>query len=328
MEKQQVKRICRQIYNWGWERFLQKRTVSRLDKIISNNREKEECNPMYYVINCKELPPQGLFGYINLYIAMIWYAIENNMIPIIDMQNYINTYLEEDEVGKVNSWELFFEPVSRKSLEEVYSSGRYIVGNHMDIDWKYYPGINGYHSSKMFSLFSLLYSNFVVFSPKAEAYCIKEAREILKGKENETLGVLIRGTDIRKAKGHAIQPTLEEICLKIDKTLRKDRKFKYIYLATEEKTNEDYLRKRYGDMILVNKRTYYDNYDYSKGLSLVVTENKRDRFSRGLEYLSSIFILSQCGGLLSGQCGGGLGAFYLNGGKYRTVYFWEIGTVE
>lgn len=39
-------------------------------------------------------------------------------------------------------------------------------------------------------------------------------------------------------------------------------------------------------------------------------------------------ILSKCGGLVAGQCGGSFAAFYMNGGKYRYAYFWDIGVVE
>lgn len=39
----------------------------------------------------------------------IEYALRNDYIPVVDMQNYRNQYLEDAEIGSVNAWEKFFE---------------------------------------------------------------------------------------------------------------------------------------------------------------------------------------------------------------------------
>lgn len=271
----------------------------------------------------------GLFGYVGLILAMIRYALERNMIPVIDMKNYPNTYLEENEVGQINAWELFFRQVSKVAIDDVYKSHSYVVGNHMDIDWDEMPNISGYHKKSSYFLWSNMYARFVKLSEQAEKYCQEEFLQILgEEKAEHTLGVLIRGTDIKTCKGHSLQPSLEQVTDKIRSVMKKDKQFQYIYLATEERTNEEYLREQFPGKVLINKRTYYDNTDYAKGLSYVKMSGERDRYRRGMEYLSSMYMLSKCGGLISGQCGGGFAAFYMNGGKYRYDYFWELGVVE
>ena len=55
-------------------------------------------------------------------------------------------------------------------------------------------------------------------------------------------------------------------------------------------------------------------------------ENKRDGFLMGVEYILSIYLLSQCRGLLaSGQCAGVSEAIHTNGGKYEHTYIFQLG---
>lgn len=320
-------RLYRTLRDYKWIVFHKKADLAYFARIAQKMLENE--NSIYYVITCEHMPMQGLFGYVGLILGMIRYALDHDMIPVIDMKNYPNTYLEDSEVGQVNAWELFFRQISKVTIDDVYKSHSYVIGNHMDIDWKEMPNISGYHKQSSYFLWSNMYSHFIKLSEQAERYCQTEFIQILGTERSEhTLGVLIRGTDIKNCKGHSLQPSLDEIVDKIRKVMKKDHRYQYIYLATEEQVNEDYLKREFPGKVLVNKRTYYDNVDYTKGLSYVRMNGDQDKYRRGMEYLSSMYILSKCGGLLSGQCGGGFAAYYMNGGKYRYAYFWELGVVE
>lgn len=268
------------------------------------------------------------YGYVGIILAMVKYALERDMVPVVDLKNYPNTYLEPNEVGKINSWELFFQQFTEKSIDEIYENCKYVVGNHMDIDWNNLPNMHGVKRRDIGAYWSVMYNNYIRFSEKAKKYCQDEYDFLLKGKERETLGVLVRGTDIKTCKGHALQPSLEQVEEEIRKVLKKDQRFKYLYVATEEKKSEDYVREKFPGMVITNKRTYYDTLDYQKGLSYVDLDGVKTKYDRGIEYLSSMNLLSKCGGLMAGQCGGSFAAFYMNGGKYRYTYFWDIGVVE
>ena len=50
----------------------------------------------------------GLFSYFITTLGGIAYADKNNMTPVVDLKNLLNTYLETDEVGKINMWEYYF----------------------------------------------------------------------------------------------------------------------------------------------------------------------------------------------------------------------------
>lgn len=327
MKYMDIKKYIKNIYNGFYEIFIERNDKKHLQKFIDEKQWEKE-NTIYYVISCEKLPFLGLFGYVEIILAMAKYALERDMVPVVDFKNYPNSYLESNEIGKINAWELFFQQFTKKTLDEIYENCKYIVGNHMDIDWSNLPNIRGVKRRDIGTYWKVMYQNYIKFSKEAEKYCQKEYDALLKGKEAETLGVLVRGTDIKLFKGHALQPSLEQVEEKIRKILKKDHRFKYLYLATEEKKSEDYLKEKFPGMVITNKRTYYDTLDYQKGLSYVDLDGIKTKYDRGMEYLSSMNLLSKCGGLTAGQCGGSFAAFYMNGGKYRYTYFWDIGVVE
>ena len=44
----------------------------------------------------------GLFSHVITTVGGIKHAIDNNMIPVIDMMNYPNLYISKDQLHKVN----------------------------------------------------------------------------------------------------------------------------------------------------------------------------------------------------------------------------------
>ena len=62
---------------------------------MSVNR-KDSGNPL--VFQCKGGAP-GLLSYVVQTLGFVRYAHNNNRIPIIDLQSFVNTYLSEEYVG-------------------------------------------------------------------------------------------------------------------------------------------------------------------------------------------------------------------------------------
>ena len=79
---------------------------------------------VFYVIRRSGMK-LGLFSYFNTNLGRISYAYENDMIPVIDMQNFKNSFQAPDE--KENIWEWFFEQPSDYTLKEVYESKHIII---------------------------------------------------------------------------------------------------------------------------------------------------------------------------------------------------------
>lgn len=317
-----IYRYCRDLY---WILFQKKKD----EKWFTEHVEKEYSSEkvVYYVI--RRIDNAGLFSYVQTTLGQIVYALENHMIPIVDMKNYPNTYLEEHEIGFKNAWELFFEQVCDKNLDDVLKNEKYILSEDKNIDLRYTPRLNGVYQKRAYWFWCKMYQKYVVFNEEVQSYCDDEYEMILSGKSERTLGVLVRGTDYLYAKGHAIQPSLQEVIKKVDEVLQSNHNFEYIYLATDEKKTEIEFKKVFKDKVLVNKRTYFDGYDFSTMLiGEIKMDRENDKFLRGLEYLSSLNLLSKCDGLCSGLSGGTFAAFYMNQGKYRYKYFWDLGNVK
>lgn len=168
-----------------------------------------------------------------------------------------------------------------------------------------------------------IYKRNIRFQEPVYNYICTEYESILKNKKR-VLGVLARGTDYVQSKpyNHPVQPSIEAI---LDKCEEIKESWDYIYLATEEQAIEKKFREKYGDQILINKRQYYDGNYQNKWLYDVHLERKNDAFLRGLEYLSSINLLSKCNCLIAGLCGGTQAALIMNDNYYDYVYLFDLG---
>ena len=69
---------------------------------------KDNPDKTFYVVNSTSTK-LGLYAYVLTFSGRINEALKKGYIPVIDLQNRKNTYLEDSEVGKVNAWEFYFE---------------------------------------------------------------------------------------------------------------------------------------------------------------------------------------------------------------------------
>lgn len=128
-----------------------------------------------------------------------------------------------------------------------------------------------------------------------------------------------------------LNPETEEVIAKVKETLDTEWRGEdfRIYLACDEKRVEERFQAAFPDRILVNKRVYYDEVyrsgEEAKVIGDVHWNRERDDYRRGLEYLSSLILLSRCRSLIAGNCGGSNAAIYWNGGKYESWYLFDKG---
>lgn len=83
----------------------------------------------FYVIrrNTMFLEPVGLMADLRFVIGHLLYAEKKGYIPVVDMQSIANAYLEEDLVGKENSWEYYFEQPGGYNVEDVLNAKNVII---------------------------------------------------------------------------------------------------------------------------------------------------------------------------------------------------------
>ena len=125
-----------------------------------------------------------------------------------------------------------------------------------------------------------------------------------------------------------MQPSTEQVIKACKEYIKRDG-YDAIYLATEECKIRDEFEKAFPGKILENKRVYYDDiYDQDDSIAYIKDvhfERENDRYLSGLEYLSSIILLSRCSALVGGNCGGTLGALFFNDEQYQFVHVFDLG---
>ena len=52
---------------------------------------------------------------------------------------------------------------------------------------------------------------------------------------------------------------------------------------------------------------------------------KNNNYLMGLEYLSSIILLSRCTSLIGGNCGGTMAALFFNDSRYEYTHIFDLG---
>lgn len=82
----------------------------------------------YYVIRRKNFEA-GFFSNYVWTLRHIIYAINNQMIPVVDFKNYYTPYNEFHPInGEWNSWNYYFEnPIPGEDIQKAYNSKNYFM---------------------------------------------------------------------------------------------------------------------------------------------------------------------------------------------------------
>ena len=253
--------------------------------------------------------------FISEVLSLIIWCLENGYKPLVDVKNSKNK--EE------NLWERMFIQPFGTDLVKIKSTGNYIVCPFNSYLW---PQMRDARDPHRVEFWHKMYSKFVVYNGSCQKYLDDEYEMIIKGKK--VLGCLIRGIEYAKCKlkDHPIQPSVEEFISKIRFVIEEDE-LDYLYLATEDESIAKRVKEAFGSMVLENKRQYYDDrFRNNEYLTSKETYNREDgAFLKGLEYFSSINLLSKCDSFVAGLCGGSQAAEFFNGNQYKTNYLFDKG---
>lgn len=172
-----------------------------------------------------------------------------------------------------------------------------------------------------------IFLKFFVPNDTCKKYLVQE-ESIIDNKK--VLGILVRGTDYVKIKpaGHPIQPDIETVLKDVKKI---SDEYDAIYLATDEFAVVRKFEEAFPGKVLTNKRKYFDIINEQEDKILITQihfERENDNFLKGLEYLSSLNLLSKCDSLIAGNCGGTTFAYYMNGMNYEYCKIYDLGTYE
>lgn len=282
--------------------------------------KKKELIPKYGLIrrgddNC------GLGSYFITIVGAIRYCLNKGMIPIVDMRHGNNVYKQDK---KENSWEYYFKQPFDISVDEALDSKQYEVIESSSIISRPDLSMDFFTNETAIMFWRDFVKSYISVSDSVSEMVEKYQDELIgDSKEYESMvGVLARGTDYftRKPKGHPVQPAIGEIIQEINKMMIENNCSR-IYLATEDKEIFEKLRTEFGNQITAPNEDRYLN-DGDSFLSEQI--RKGDGKRSGLEYLSSIIILSRCKYLVAGRTSGTVMA-YLLGDGYKDVKLFNNG---
>ncbi len=240
-------------------------------------------------------------------LSHIVYELSQGFIPVIN--------------DRFRVWDQFFEqPINNGEIKNMdYST--FPVSDEKNT--LYTPQYISFCKANR-KIASKLLRDFCRLRPEVEEYIDNEIKTLLTG--HKVLGIVRRGTDYIGT-GMFKQPEIDTM---IDEARMWMTKYGYdkIYLATEDERIYNRFLYAFPNSILTNKRSYYDRAmteQNVKWIGQVHFDRENDDYYKGLEYLSSIYILSKCKALLAGYCGATNVALALNEDNYDIFKVYDMG---
>ena len=301
---------------------------------------ERESKPVYAVIMPSLNETSGL-GYLYVYIfSRLVKATENGYIPVIDLRATNNQYFKDSKKYQDNVWEYYFKQpcgISPKDLENINDNSQIkICTQDSDIIKDQLPTctikLERADSKKNIAKFPYKKetAQYIKLSDEAQLY-INERFNNLVGNEKEILGILCRGTDYIKLKPkyHTI-PAAPEMLIKEAMELREKYHYKKIYVATEDLEIYNKFKKAFGDMLIPNNQYKFGEYENPETtrLSDIKINRPNHRYQLGMEYLCSMYFLSQCKYFISSNSCYGVDLVSAFSGFCKNmeyVHIWDMG---
>lgn len=285
---------------------------------------RENADKTFYVIRRSNFYV-GWGSILSVIIGRIAEIEDKGWIPVVDLKNEKNAYIEDCEIGKKDAWEYYFEPLAGYGLKDIEKSKNIILSDGgEDIELLKPENFDKSYNEMLFLKWKRLTSQYIHFRKDILEKMTQEMSGLFD-QEDKVLGVLARGTDYiaRRPKGHPVQPEVEVIFEKAEQVMKMYHCNK-IFLASEDQTiYKKFMRKFGKEMVMVNKKIWID-YKGDKFLSEFTGGRENDRYLKGLEYLTTLYILSQCPCIIGGRTSATpLVACMTEKAEY--TYFWDLG---
>lgn len=307
--------------------FLNEQQKCNFKKILNSNSFWSE-NRLYggteypdktfYII--RRIDSAGLFSIFISVLGQIKVAIDNGYIPVVDMMDYPNNYLEQSLIGKRNSWEYYFEQPCGYDLKEAYSGMNLILCEaHL---YQEYPDDTLdflYDTDGRLSFWKEIAKKYINIKPEMLQSIEKEYEKLIK-KGDRVLGILARGTDYvaLRPPQHPVPPDVDMIMADADHIFT-EKACNKVFVATEDKKIAEILKKHYAKAYLTNKREFVD---YQGGYICETSINREnDKYLQGKEYLTTIYILSKCNCIIAARASGTVAADIMSQGWEYAKYY-------
>jgi len=298
----------------------EKTVFSGIEKRAGNIRLNSE-KPVFYIIRRDRLGA-GFFSNYFWVLGHTVYAVENKMIPVVDMKHYKTFYHEKKKIrGTDNAWNYYFEEPDGVTLKKAYQSRNYKLSEfrYLENYAQKYCGEYGYPSREAVEYYQpYLRQYFKIHEDLLREFEQKMAQ--LNWKQKKILGVHYRGTDMKYVQNTdhfrplSLQNYLEEV-----KKLMNSSDYTDLFLATDEEYAVNEFCQEFGDKVMLN-HTYRAAEETSVGIhEQHGSARKNHQYLLGLEVLEDAFFLSKCQGFVCGLSNVAFASILWNQNKYQEI---------
>lgn len=333
--------------------YIQNRSRKLTIKDLLKNKAsggKLNRNKKYLLISdsCKNV---GILSGWSHYMTLVNFALKNKLIPILDFsKNYMPLFMEKNFDGKTNYWDLFFsQPSENYNFDEIkHSKNLYYIDYHEAmtnhgiflLDYSLFKNSNN-------DFINQIDKNDLALAREFYNKCHFTEDIIAKGdsfinehnfNNKKMLGISFRrcferlhklNSDITPEGTHPIKATLEQLIKDIDNIIDNYDAF---FFTTDDRESLDVLQKRYGNKCLATGRRL--NHQFENGEVIIRKNDEETRKAlyiefenleepvktRNIEYLTDVYILSQCNSLLARGGSADTFAYIINNDKYENIY--------
>ena len=270
----------------------------------------------FYVIRrCDTLA--GVNSHFISVMGHLRYALKNGWVPIVDMQNYPNALLDEDEVGVKNAWEFYFKQPCGYCLEEVYSSKNVILSSGFPL--QFYPNDNMefFTRYELIQMWHQYFQKYLGFSDQLQSEIdVRYTQYFADKKKGKVLGLFLRGTDYVSLQPyeHPVQPSIEMAVAKTYEII-KEQGCQWVFLVTEDQNILERFRKEFHEKLFYVPGEHIAEHSFHR---------EHDRYLKGMEGLIQMGLLMKCSCLAAGRTSGSVAAMVMQP-DYEYTYFWNLG---
>lgn len=309
----------------GWEKrcdsgFFSYDEILMLVYLFSIRKSYGEKYPekKYYLVN-PVFNMEGLMSICDKVQLPYAYAEANGFIPVISLTNSNNS-IYSDYAGE-DIWSKFFVQPYGKEAED-WREAKNV--------WEFPIGVISFPMrwlmEKIVDCKETKFVNTSLYVNERVREEIDKVRKAVLPNPNRTIGILIRGTDYTTSHiaGHAIMASPEQVMEKI-KEYEATGKYDEIYLSTEDEDILQKMKELCGDRLhYINQKRF--KIQPGELLADQVKERENEGWLKGMEYLTTLQLLSECEVFVaSGWCCGTSCA--LNTGKenFKETYIFNLG---
>lgn len=300
-----------------WNRY---QVAKHNQKVLETYREQG----IYYVMR-PNIVECGLATTIRCVLSHAKYAGEQGFTLVMDYQNRKNPYLSDEEVGKVNAWEYFFRQPCGVSLEETAGRDNVILTEESQLPICPTDSMEFYTNDGCVAYWREVYRKYIRLSDEAADFIEGQRRAVFGGQRSErVLGCIVRGTDYIQGRplNHPVQPLPGDVVQKA-KEVMAERGYGKLFLATEDENVLRLFQKEFGDRLLYVQQQRYRDGNTPLALQQGYAKETSPK-TEGMKYLSVIYLLAECDGLIGGRCGITTIAYLISEG-FEYEYLWNLG---